>query len=103
VIGKHAALDAYFADRETEEILRLGSMPPTRLAEQVAKLDAQFPSDIPELDQAKLHILLAEFHLAEGQWARARSHARELMNSPGFENWASRVLEMTSSGKDKPT
>lgn len=92
-------LDAFFADRETEEMLRLGSMPLTEILSMGRNATRIRESDVPEIDKAKVHVLFAQAGLYAGDSDAVRRHARELLNKPGFEAWANRLLSAKDGGK----
>ena len=87
------SLDRLLTDAVTEQIMGWSMRPLPKLSASVADIEARLTSDIPVYDQAKLRILLGEFHSVYGEPSRALTHARSLRHTSPFELWAEKLLD----------
>jgi hypothetical protein len=55
-------------------------------------MEALLKRDLPQFDQVKLRILLAEIYSDAGLRSEAQRHARELRNSPALGTWSETML-----------
>ena len=82
------SFDRLVTDEVTEEIMCWSMCPLRELSAVAADIEARLTNDVPVYDQAKLRVLLGEFHAAYGETGRALPHAQFLRHTPPFEAWA---------------
>jgi hypothetical protein len=95
-----SAPEDLLTDHETLPILRWGETTLQNLATEVEHIAAFAKREMPEFDQMKLHILLAEACAASGDAVLAKKTARELIGNPKTAGWAERLIaRLTTEGK----
>jgi hypothetical protein len=86
-------LDPLLTDLETEKIITWVVAQKRVALRQLPDIEANLKQDIAEFDRAKLHMILAELYLGNGEGQKAKRHARELLHAPALGHWAERLLD----------
>jgi len=86
-------LDPLLTDLETEKIITWALAEKSVALRQMSDIEANLKQDIAEFDRAKLHMILAELYLGQGEGQKAKRHARELLHAPALGHWAERLLD----------
>jgi hypothetical protein len=90
---RNETLDPLLTDLETEKIITWVLAPKRVAWRQLVDIEANVKQDIAEFDRAKLHMILAELYLGQGERQKAKRHARELLNAPALGHWADRFMD----------
>lgn len=91
------SLESLLTDWDTERLIRWALLDSIRLPVELAEMQAMLTADLAESDRVKLHLLIAQAGVASRDPFIVRRHARELRNSPGFEQWAEAVIETSKT------
>lgn len=83
-------------DLQSERIIQWAVQPPAGLAARIDEMEAVLGTDRTELDRPKLHMLLADAYMSNGNKSEARSHATEIRNIDAFERWAEGMIKRCS-------
>lgn len=86
-------LDPLLTDLESEKIITWLLAQKRVALRQLSDIEANLKQDIAEFDRAKLHMILAELYLGQGEGQKAKRHARELLNAPALGHWAERLID----------
>ena len=86
-------LDPLLTDLESEKIIAWVLAQKRVALRQLSDIEANLKQDIAEFDRAKLHMILAELYLRQGEGLKAKRHARELLNAPALGHWAERMID----------
>jgi len=90
------SFEKLFTDSETERLITWSVAEPQLSLLQLQDAESIVRQDIPELDRAKIRILLAESHTQYGHLEEAKRNARELRNNQTLGRWAERLLNQLS-------
>jgi hypothetical protein len=81
-------------DLQTEKILQWCATDSSTLLSMEEEIKSFVETDIPEFDKVKLRVLLAETYAATGLINIAKIHAHGLINKPGLDIWAARIINL---------
>lgn len=88
-----ASLEPLITDMETEQILRWSVAGWKKWASNMGEMEVFSRQNLPGYDRAKLHIMLAQFSLQNGNKDQALRYAKEYRNNPSLSVWAEHIVE----------
>ena len=100
-VGAMGQLEMLVTDWETEQIARWTVRPLCELSGYLEDMEAFVNGDIAEYDRAKMHVLLAETYLVQGEAQCALNHAMTLRNLSAFEKWAEARIRAHPGGQNE--
>ena len=96
-ISTSGSADTSFSDRETEEVLTWCCVPLDGSARtEVDRIEGAI-SDCRPTDQVKLHIISAEHHLMNNDFARVASHVSAVRHSAALQGWIESVRDRSEN------
>lgn len=92
--------EAATTELDTERILAWSNLSLAKVATRASDVEAFIERDATsDLDRVKLHVLLGEAYVANGDKTRAVKHAKELRNVPGVSTWADRMVGLLGANQ----